>query len=102
MTQASQTAQQHYDIVLVTDYFRSANAFLSILAGLGAECKIGLYLTPLAEDLRRKNNVAQAQFIEMARALGAHVMQPGGAVASTDVMLVLQRAYTEADVRAVR
>jgi len=94
--------EERYDIILVADYFRSANAFLSILVGLSKEYKIGLYLTPLAENLRQKNDVAQREFIAMAESLGAELLHLEGGVAQSDVMLVLQRAYSEEDVRAVK
>jgi hypothetical protein len=95
------TARSDYDIVLVADYFRSANAFLSILGTLGREHRIGLCLTPLDDKLRAKNESSQHEFTRMARGLGAEMLPLEGPQVRAAILLVLQRPYAEEVVAAV-
>ncbi len=96
---AGMSHSRHFDIVLVVNYFRSATHFLCIIEALSSKYRIGLHMTPLDEDMRRKAGDAQERFVAECLARGAELADGGGH--DVNLMIVQQRLYDDAAVAAV-
>ena len=91
---------RRFDIVLVVNYFRSATPFLCIIEALASDYRIGLHMTALDEDMRRKAGDAQQQFVADCVARGAELVEDGDHHGA-DLMIVQQRLYDDAEASAI-
>ena len=89
-----QRVGDHFDIVLVLDYFRIGGPHLCIVKALAARFRIGLYCMPLDESHLKKADRRQGQFVAAMQEAGAEIVK--GLGHSCDLMIVQQRQYTDA------
>ncbi|MEY4631437.1 MAG: hypothetical protein RIQ81_1557 [Pseudomonadota bacterium] len=83
---------QHFDLVLVAEYFRTVPYFTSIIRHLSKEFRIAVFPVPVDPRTAGKNDKAQAEFLRLCQELGAVIAGPDQISAS--LVIVPQRPYT--------
>ncbi len=78
-----------FDLVLVVEYFRSVNAYLSVIKGLKSEFSIGIYEVPQNDSYLRNNDTSQVEFLNMCQDLGATIIK--SEKVETKVLMLPQR-----------
>ena len=91
---------QHFDLVLVVEYFRTVPYFTSIIRHLSKDFRIGVYPVPVDPGNSGKNDAAQAEFLRLCKDLGATIAGPGPVTAS--LMLLPQRPYSQGAVSIIK
>lgn len=92
-------SDNHFDIVLVLEYFRSASAYLSIIKYLSKKYRIGLVLIETEKNLLKKTGGAHQLFVETCLKLGAQIVPNGHVTAK--LMIIQQRPYSDRAVNKI-
>ena len=83
-----------FDLVLVLGYFRSVNAFLSIIRWLSPRFRIAVLSVSVNPAYLAKTTAAQAEFIRLCRQFGAEIVEEGEPI-ETSLAIVQQYHYPD-------
>lgn len=83
-----------FDLVLVLGYFRSVNAFLSIIRALSPRFRIAVLSVSVNPAYLAKTTAAQTQFIRLCRQFGAEIVEEGEPIEAS-LAIVQQFPYPD-------